>query len=178
MKKNHSFIALLIAILGLFIPAMGKAQEKSKILADAQTAKAAFITADPGLANLFNSSYGYVIFPHIGKGAIIIGGGHGNGAVYEGGNAIGMAKITQLTVGAQIGGQAFREVIFFENKDALDRFKQNKFEFSAQASATAAKSGASANAQYRDGVQVFTEEINGLMVEASIGGQKFKYKSF
>lgn len=85
--------------------------------------------------------------------------------------------MVQVDVGAQVGGQAYREIIFFENKDALDRFKENKVEFSGQVSAVAAKAGASANVKYREGVAVFTEEISGLMLEASIGGQKFTYKS-
>ena len=129
------------------------------------------------MSSLFNDSYGYVIFPKVGKGAAVVGGAGGNGVVYEKGKAIGTAKMAQVNVGAQVGGQAYREVIFFENKDALDRFRENKLEFAGQVSAIAAKAGASANAKYREGVQVFTEEIGGLMLEASIGGQKFTYKS-
>jgi lipid-binding SYLF domain-containing protein len=83
--------------------------------------------------------------------------------------------MTQVSVGLQFGGQAYRELIFFENQESLDRFKKNKFEFSAQASAVAAKSGASANAKYRDGVMVYTAQKGGLMYEASVGGQKFKF---
>ena len=175
MKKNTMIMTLAIAFMGLFLPATLKAQKD--MFTDSDKAKAAFIKADPGMGSLFSGSYAYVIFPHIGKGALIVGGGHGNGVVYESGRAIGTAKVTQLTVGAQIGGQAYREVIFFENKDALDRFKEDKFELTGGVSATVAKSGASANAQYREGVQVFTEAIKGLMVEAAVGGQKFKYKS-
>jgi lipid-binding SYLF domain-containing protein len=107
----------------------------------------------------------------------VVGGAGGNGVVYQKGKVIGTAKMVQVNVGAQVGGQAYREVIFFENKDALDRFKNNKLEFAGQVSATAAKAGASANAKYREGVQVFTEEKGGLMLEASLGGQKFTYKS-
>lgn len=85
--------------------------------------------------------------------------------------------MTQVTVGAQVGGQSYREVIFFENKDALDRFKDNKVEFTSQISAVAAKSGVSANAKYTEGVIVFTKDLSGLMAEASVGGQKFTYKT-
>jgi lipid-binding SYLF domain-containing protein len=84
--------------------------------------------------------------------------------------------MVQVTVGAQAGGQAYREVIFFEGKDALDRFMHNKVEFSAQTSAIVAKAGSSANANYRDGVVVFSQGKGGLMLEASLGGQKFTYK--
>jgi lipid-binding SYLF domain-containing protein len=86
--------------------------------------------------------------------------------------------MVQVTVGLQAGGQSYREVIFFENEEALDRFKSNQLEFSGQVSAVAAKSGASANAKYTDGVLVFTQGKSGLMLEASVGGQKFTYTAF
>ena len=106
--------------------------------------------------NLFNNAYGYVIFPNVGKGGIGIGGAAGNGAVFQKGTLIGMAKMTQITIGFQWGGQAYREVIFFETKADLDRFKENNIELSAQASAVAATAGASANAKYTNGVMVFS----------------------
>ena len=81
-------------------------------------------------------------------------------------------------MGLQAGGQAYREVIFFENKETMDRFKLNKVEFSAQISAVAAKSGASANVKYVEGIMVFTQQKGGLMFEASVGGQKFKFTPF
>jgi len=130
------------------------------------------------MKNLFDSSYGYVIFPNIGKGAVAVGGAAGNGCVYQKGTMIGRAKMTQVTVGFQFGGQAYREVIFFESKETLDRFKQNKIEFSGQASAVAATAGASGNVKYRNGVMIFTQQKGGLMYEASVGGQKFKFTAF
>ena len=105
-----------------------------------------------------------------------IGGAAGNGVVFKNDDLIGMAKMTQLTIGFQWGGQAYREVIFFENSEALERFKENRLEFSAQASAVAVTSGASANAKYSDGVMIFTQTKGGLMYEASVGGQKFSFK--
>ncbi|HEY1869863.1 MAG TPA: YSC84-related protein, partial [Chitinophagaceae bacterium] len=113
-----------------------------------------------------------------GKGAIGVGGAAGNGIVFENGNPVGKASMKQVNVGFQFGGQAYREVIFFESADALNRFKQNKFEFSAQASAVAVKTGASADVKYREGVMVFSQEKGGLMYEASVGGQKFEYNAF
>jgi lipid-binding SYLF domain-containing protein len=98
--------------------------------------------------------------------------------VYERGNIIGKAQLTQLSIGFQFGGQAYREVIFFEAKEDLDRFKQNKIEFSAQASAVAATAGVSANVKYKDGVMIFTQQKGGLMYEASVGGQKFNFSTF
>ncbi len=170
---------LFLTVAGLLTPSTGIAQkDKAKMTAESSEAKAALIKSDEGLANLFKTAYGYVIFPNIGKGALVVGGAGGKGTVYEGGKAIGWAKMTQVTVGAQAGGQAYREVIFFETEEALKRFKEDKLEFSAQMSAVAVKAGASANAKYTDGVLVFTEEIGGLMLEASIGGQKLTYKPF
>ena len=123
-------------------------------------------------------AYGYVIFPNVGKGAIGIGGAAGNGVAYEQGKEIGMAKLKQLSIGFQWGGQAYREIIFFENKEAMDNFKDNNVELAAQASAVAATAGASADASYKDGVMVFTMQKGGLMYEASVGGQKFSFDPF
>jgi lipid-binding SYLF domain-containing protein len=130
------------------------------------------------MKNLFDGAFAYVMFPNVGKGAVGVGGASGNGIVYEKGVIIGKAKMTQVSVGFQLGGQAYREVIFFETQAALDRFKKNNVEFAAQASAVAATAGASANAKYANGLLVFTRQKSGLMYEASIGGQKFKYTAF
>ena len=147
-----------------------------KIVIDANNAKLDFIKADPLLKTIFNNAYGYVIFPNIGKGGFGVGGATGNGAVYEGGKLIGMAKMTQLTLGFQAGGQAYREVIFFESKKELDNFKDNNLAFSAQASAIIATEGASGDVKYDNGVMIFTHPKGGLMYEASIGGQKFSFR--
>ena len=100
------------------------------------------------------------------------------GQLFEKKAIVGKAQMTQVTIGFQFGGQAYREVIFFEDKATLDKFKDNKIEFSAQVSAVAAKSGASANAKYASGIVIFTQQKGGLMYEASVGGQKFKYTAF
>ena len=160
----------------LFQTAYSQDRKERKIISDAEDAKAAFISSDGLMENLFNNAYGYVIFPNVGKGGFGIGGAAGNGAAYQGGSLIGVAKMKQLTIGFQWGGQAYREVIFFENKEALDRFKENKIELSAQASAVAVTAGASANAKYRDGVMIFTQTKGGLMYEASVGGQKLEFR--
>ena len=110
-----------------------------------------FKTNDPHLEKFFRSSVGYAIFPSVGKGAFIVGGAAGTGCLYQGGAIIGQAKLAQVTVGLQLGGQAYAEVIFFQNDDAIESFKSNSFELSAQVSAVAAASGASANAKYRLG---------------------------
>jgi lipid-binding SYLF domain-containing protein len=179
MKKHH-FFRLVLLVLSIFVLPHGlKAQdekEKEKLLSEGKNAKADIIKTDPSIAGLFTSSKGYVIFPKNGKGGLIIGGSGGNGVLYEKEKAVGTAKMAQVTVGAQVGGASYREIIFFDSKEALDRFKDNKLEFSGQVSAVALKSGASKNAKYADGVLVFTQDLSGLMAEATVGGQKFTYK--
>ncbi len=172
-------VMLLMLLSGLFLPRILMAQDdaQARILADSKKAKASFLRADPSMENLFKHAAGYAIFPNIGKGGVGVGGAAGKGGVYVKGMPVGSAQMVQVTVGAQAGGQAYREIIFFENQDAVDRFMHNKVEFSGQVSAIAVKSGASANANYRDGVVVFSQEKSGLMLEASIGGQKFTCKS-
>ena len=181
MKKNNVIrVAVLFLAASLTMPALLSAQnsKEAKLIADSRNAKAEFIKTDPLMRNLFDKSPGYVIFPNVGKGGMGVGGAAGNGILFENGKPAGSAKMKQVTVGFQFGGQAYREVIFFENQSALDRFKHNNFEFSAQASAVAVTSGVSANVKYREGVMVFTQKKGGLMYEASVGGQKFNYSSF
>jgi lipid-binding SYLF domain-containing protein len=178
-KMKFALLASMAAVL-LMMPRMLRAQdekEKEKLIHESGQAKSEILKTDPSMSKLFADSYGYAIFPKIGKGAIIIGGSGGNGVVYEKGKQDGTAKLAQVSVGAQVGGESYREIIFFENKGALDRLKANKFEFSAQASAVALKAGASANAKYTDGAVVFTQDLSGLMAEAAVGGQKFTYKA-
>jgi len=135
-----------------------------------------FKNKDPGLKIYFKKAYGYAVFPTVGKGAIGIGGAYGTGEVFNKGRLIGTTSLSQLTIGFQLGGQAYSEVIFFKDKKNLDDFTTGNFEFSAQASAVAVTAGASADAAYSNGVAVFTMAKGGLMYEASIGGQKFGFK--
>ncbi|TDE28262.1 MULTISPECIES: YSC84-related protein [Flavobacterium] len=176
MKNLNIIWVIVMACVISIAPIFGQSTaKKNKIIADSKTAKAEFIKSDPLMKALFEKASGYVIFPNVGKGGIGIGGAAGNGVVYEQNKRIGMAKLTQVSIGFQAGGQAYREVIFFESRKELERFKESKFEFSAQASAVAVTEGASANVKYTEGVMVFTMQKGGLMYEASIGGQKFKF---
>lgn len=147
--------------------------EKKKI--DVAQAIQEMTTEDPGLQRFFDESYGYVVFPSVGKGGFIVGGAHGNGLVYEQGALVGKAELTQASIGLQAGGQSYIEVIFFEGKADLDRFKTEDFEFGGQASAVALNKGASADIDYSKGVAVVTKAKGGLMAEASLGGQNFDY---
>lgn len=177
MKNLNIIWVIVMACILSMSPIFGQSRaKKNKIIADSQTAKAEFIENDGLMKGLFDRAHGYVIFPNVGKGGLGVGAAAGNGAVYKHGKVIGTAKLSQLSIGFQAGGQAYSEVIFFESKKELDRFKDSRFEFAAQASAVAVTEGASANVKYTDGVMVFTMAKGGLMYEASIGGQKFKYK--
>ena len=145
----------------------------------------------------FEKSYGYAIFPTIGKGGAGIGGAHGRGQVYAKGVHVGNTTMTQLTIGFQLGGQAFSQIIFFEDERAFTQFSSGNFEFAAQATAVAITAGASASVtttgnsagasggrndaksvgEYYRGMAIFTVAKGGLMYEATIGGQKFNYKN-
>ena len=121
----------------------------------------------------FKKARGYAVFPNVGKGGFGIGGARGKGEVFEKGNVIGSTSLTQLSIGFQLGGQTFSQIIFFKDKKSLDRFTEGNFEFGASASAVLITEGANASADYSDGVAVLTFSKGGLMYEASVGGQKF-----
>ncbi len=137
---------------------------------------ARFQEKDSSLMKRFESSVGYAIFPKVYKAGIGFGGAIGKGRVYEAGKHVGDTSLKQATVGFQLGGQAYSEVIFFHDQEALEKFKSGNFEFGAQVSAVAATAGASDDASFDQGMMVFTVEIGGLMYEATVGGQKFSYK--
>ena len=126
----------------------------------------------------FKKAKGYAIFPNIGKAGIGIGGARGKGEVFEKDQVIGSTSVTQLSIGLQLGGQAFSQIIFFKDKKDLERFTQGNFEFGASASAALITEGANASADYSDGVAVLTFSKGGLMYEASIGGQKFTFQKY
>jgi len=145
----------------------------------------------------FKTAYGYALFPTIGKAAFVVGGAYGEGKVFVNSQHVGNSTMTQVSVGAQWGGQAFSQIIFFQNEQAFRDFTSGNFEFSAQASAVAITAGASAEANtgggtsagvsggrndaittsggYRKGMAIFTIAKGGLMFEAALGGQKFTY---
>ena len=163
------------AILFLAIGANAQNSKQNKLIKDAKKAKEKLMKMEIGLDEFFSTSAGYVIFPNVGKGGLIIGGASGNGVVYENGTIIGMADLKKLSIGLQAGGQSITEIIFFETTGDLAEFKDGDFEFAAEASAVALKSGVAVNAKYKDGVAVFALPKAGLMADASVGGQKFGY---
>ena len=146
-------------------------------------------------SSFFTNSYGYAVFPTIGKAGFVVGGAHGDGRVYAQGAHVGNTSMTQLSVGFQAGAQGYSQIVFFEDQRAFDEFTSGNFEFGAQATAVAITAGASAGAttagasagasggkhdattvgKYHKGMAVFTVAKGGLMFEASVAGQKFSY---
>ena len=163
--------------LGACATAPVSVEGKADIEKDAAATLAAARAADPTLGSMFNSAAGYAVFPSVGKAAAGVGGAYGKGVLYERGRVVGYCDLTQATVGLQLGGQTYSQIIAFETKREVDTFKQGNFRFAAQATAVALKSGIGANAQYKDGVAVFTMDETGLMGEAAVGGQKFSYQA-
>jgi lipid-binding SYLF domain-containing protein len=152
-------------------------QEKAVLTAQVTDAVAVFKDKDPSIDRFFQQSYGYAVLPKVFKGAFWIGGAYGKGEVYEKGKMVGWCDMSQATLGFSFGGEYFREIIFFKEKSDFDKFKTGEYTFAAQATGVAAKSGAAAKADYKAGTAVFVTTDKGLMVDASLGGQKFKYLS-
>jgi len=144
--------------------------------ANAQAVIARFKEKDPEMAEIFDKAAGYAVFPTVAKGAVGVGGARGKGMVYEAGKLIGRSTLTQVSIGFQLGGQAYSEVVFFHTKEALKNFKTGRLKVDAQASAVALKERASGDLPYREGVAIVTMSKGGLMYEASVGGQKFSFK--
>ena len=190
MRKNYLFPVVLIVVMAaliLSIPAY----------ADKYTDTMDVFKKSEVVQPFFKNAYGYAVFPTIGKGGIGIGGSYGTGQVYQGGKVTGEVSMIKGSIGFQFGGQAFSQMIFFEDKRAYDEFTSGNFEFDATASAVAITAGAQASAgtkgatagasagpatgkqaktSYHKGMAVFVHAKGGLMYEASIGGQKFKFK--
>jgi len=187
MRKN--FWACLW-IGSLMLPAL-------PALADSYSDTVALFKNAGASSAFFKSSYGYAVFPTIGKGGLVVGGAHGTGRVYQKDKYVGDSSMTQLSIGFQAGGQAYSEIIFFQDQRAFNEFTSGNFSFSGNVSAVAITAGASASAgtggstagasggkkdattagEYQKGIAVFTIAKGGLMYEASVAGQKFSYKA-
>jgi lipid-binding SYLF domain-containing protein len=184
-----STIKALFALLLLAAPF-------GSVLADDGYADAKKVFEEAGSsAKFFDDSYGYALFPTIGKAGFGIGGAHGDGRVYVGGKHVGDTSMTQISIGLQIGGKAYTQIIFFKDERAFKEFSSGSFEFNAEAQAVAITAGASATAStgsssasasggknnaatagaYHKGMAVFVVAKGGLMAEASVAGQKFSY---
>ncbi|WP_305373968.1 lipid-binding SYLF domain-containing protein [Photobacterium leiognathi] len=186
MKTIHKlFIALCTCIMML--------SSTSALAQDSDTQKALdLFYQSPQTQPFFKSAYGYAVFPSVGKGGFWVGGAYGNGVVFKANQATGFAKLFQVSIGLQFGGQAYSEILFFQDKRAYDNFVSGSFELDAQASAVALDEGASAKAgtagagagsngeyatrSYINGVAIFTKAKGGAMIEASLAGQKFTFE--
>jgi lipid-binding SYLF domain-containing protein len=187
MKPNR--FAGIIAVMAVVLFA-------GTVHADSFSNTIAVYKKSPAVQPFFENAYGYAVFPTIGKGGIVIGGAYGKGQVYRNGKVTGDVSLTKVTVGFQLGGQAFSEMIFFEDERAYEEFTSGEFEFDATASAVAITAGAQAKAgtegatagasagpatgkqasiSYHKGMAVFVHAKGGLMYEATIGGQKFNF---
>ena len=190
MKKNYRFPVVLIVVLAALILS-------SPAHADKFTDTIDIYKKSEAVQPFFKNAYGYAVFPTVGKAGIGIGGSYGTGQVYQGGKVTGEVSLIKGSIGWQLGGQAFSQMIFFEDKRAYDEFTSGNFEFDATASAVAITAGAQAKAgteggtagasagpatgaqaktSYHKGMAVFVHAKGGLMYEASIGGQKFTFK--
>ena len=185
MKAMRSILVLLLLMLPF-----------GQALADEYADTIKLFRESSEVRPFFDKSYGYAVFPTIGKAGWVIGGAHGTGRVYRGGSHVGDSVMNQVTVGLQLGGQAYSQIVFLEDKRAFDEFTSGNFEFGGQAGAVAITAGASvqggtfgstanasgtqnhvkqAPAKYYNGMAVFTITKGGLMYEASIGGQHFDF---
>jgi len=172
--KKIQLIALL-AITFLFASTSVLAGWDANLEKKARATVTSFQKTDASLSSFFDKAYAYAVFPKIGKGGLGIGGAHGTGVVFKDGKAVGKSKMTQLTIGFQAGGQAYKQIIFFQNKKAYDAFVGTNYEFSASASAVALTVGAAAQVAYSNGVAIFTHVTGGLMYEAALGGQQYRF---
>lgn len=190
---RQSIISMTVAVA--LTLSLGSAQAQPERETKYADAIALFRNAGQS-GEFFHHCYGYAIFPTIGEGAFVVGGAGGKGGVFAADRLVGEATMGQVSVGFQLGGKAYSEIIFFESKSALDEFESGSFEFGADASVTAITASASATAgtngaaagasggqkdavttgHYYKGMAVFTIAKGGLMYQAAVAGQKFSFK--
>ena len=163
--------------LGGFFGRKSEAHKARSLHRKVEDAVARFKDEDPGIQKFFDKSVGYAVFPNVIKAGIGFGGAMGKGEVIQGGEVVGTSTMTQATVGFQFGGQAYIEILFFDDEQTLKSFQRGSFEFGAQVSAVALTIGASDNATFDQGMAIFTMERGGLMYEATVGGQVFSYQA-
>lgn len=184
MKPARSSSRLTGAALGLALSLVALdafARPKDDPAADEERARAAledFTSEDSGLQEHLDEAAGYVVFPSVDKGGLVVGGARGWGVMFEKGVATGRVKLTQVSVGAQIGAQSFSELIILKDRAALNDFKRDRRALAAGLGVVGAGKDASQQLEYKDGIAVMTMAQGGVMAEASIGGQKFKFRPY
>ncbi len=176
MEPRTIVIGMLLLMIVGGCSTVPKSQEDKVVLSsEVREAISIFKAKDPTIEGFFSKSYGYAVLPKVLKGGFWIGGANGQGEVFEQYKMVGYCRMSQATLGFSFGGEYFREIIFFRDKEDLDRFKSGDFTFSAQVTGVALRTGAAAKTDYKSGMAVFVLTDVGLMVDASLGGQKFKY---
>jgi lipid-binding SYLF domain-containing protein len=166
---------LAAAILGGCSTAPSTKEAKDDLARKAAAERQQWVSLDPEIEPLVKKSQGFAFFPEILKGGVGVGGAYGRGVVYEQGQHIGYADLTLGSLGLQLGGQSYSELIVFADKAAMEKFKQNRIDFSANASAVVAKTGMAKNVRFVDGVAIFVRPTAGVMGEASVAGQRVTY---
>jgi lipid-binding SYLF domain-containing protein len=175
IRKSTNQIAILLAMMLLAGCGWNPSKPEDERKAVQETI-ATFKQKDPAIKKFFRNAYAYAVFPSVGKGGMVVGGAWGKGKVLRHGRIIGSATLSQATIGFQLGGQVYSEIIFFRDRKAFERFKSNHLEFDAQVSAVLVTAGAAATAAYSRGVAVFVLPRGGLMYEATVGGQSFTFE--
>ena len=175
MRRGALALLLVGPLLGGCSTAPMTQEGRDQLVEEATTALKQMSESDPGVDSLVRRGHGYAVFPEVTKGGLVLGGAFGRGVVYEQGQQIGYASLSQGSFGIQVGGHTYRELIVFENKAALDRFRENRLDFTADAEAVLADGGATANAQFIDGIVVVIAPLAGAMAQAAIGGQQITY---
>jgi len=168
-------VAILAAVAGCDTASPDSPGTRTAIAQESNTALERMYAQDPGLRNLTANAYGYAIFPEVGEAAVGIGGASGKGIVYKGGQRVGTVTLEQASIGVQLGGQTFGELIIFQDEHALNRLMNNSVEFGADASATIVKAGAAGSTNFANGVQIYILPKGGLMAGVSLNGQKFHF---
>lgn len=190
--KKVALVSLLT--LALIVPLLAGAAE---VKDDSSTISV--FKSSPTVQPFFKNAYGYAVFPTVGSAAFVVGGAYGEGQVYRGGKVTGTVKLVHASIGWQLGGKAYSEIVFFQDKRAYDTFTAGEFAFDAKASAVAItagaqaqastagssasatagpKTGAQSEAQYNNGMATFVHSKGGLMGSLALGGQKFSYTPF
>jgi lipid-binding SYLF domain-containing protein len=176
IRQSMGFVAALVA-LGACATAPSSEADKKAQDAEVKATVEKFRSKQAAVEVYLTESHSYAVFPTVGKGGIGIGGAFGRGQVFVDGDMVAYTALTSGSIGFQLGGQSFSEMVFFKDQAAFERFKTGEFGFDANASAVAATAGAAAKADYKNGVAVFVMADAGLMYEASVGGQKFSYEA-
>lgn len=178
--KLRGLAVSLVGLALLVVSAPGLRAEwdpasDAELVRSAQETVKAFKASEPKLGAYFKEAYGYVVFPTVGKGGLIVGAAHGKGVVFVKGAIVGKASITKITIGAQVGGEAYSELMFFKDKATFEKFKAGGAKFQANATATAGDATRQAATNWTEGVAMFFKGKGGLIADASMGTQDFTF---